>query len=249
MCREAVPARRGWACWTMLDPACLLLLACACATQDPADGPPGVCLRDDDADRPGGPATWVAITQPADGTVVTNYRGGGRGTTVDIQYEVQHLPCGGSSRIFVEQDGTLVQVDASMTQPQTSPVVRFSIHLTPARYRFGVVVYDRDGRERAREWASCHVELPEYARHVRVLGTHDTLAAILDAIAHNHSGAYLRFGDGDIQLASGSQDQMQALLLPPLSFSFLLPLPLLFPFSFPPRPLFRVLATVTCYST
>ena len=241
--REAVPARRGWACWTMLDPVWLLLLACACATEDPANGPPGVCMRDDEANRPGGPASWVAITQPADGTVVTNYRGGGRGTKLDIQYEVQHLPCGGSSRFFVEKDGTLLQVDAS-TQPQTSPVVRRSIHLTPARYRFGVVVYDRDGRERAREWASFDVELPQYARHVRVLGSHDTLAAILDAIANNHSGAYLRFGDGDIQLANGSQDQMQAQISPPPSFSFLRPLPLLFPFSFsPPPPL-----SSTCYS-
>ena len=188
----------------------LLLLACAaCATtHDPEHAPPpDVCLRDDGAGLAGGAPPQIAIASPADGAVVTDYRGGGQGTPVSVRYEVRHLPCGGSSQVFVQQDGASVQVH---TNRATRDAVDLPLHFTPGRYRLEVAAYDRAGRERARASVSFEVELPEYARHVRVMGTHDTLAAILDALAHKRPGAYLRFGDGDIQLASGSHDQMQS---------------------------------------
>ena len=45
---------------------------------------------------------------------------------------------------------------------------------------------------------------------MRVFGTYDTLLAVMEALERKVPGAYLRFGDGDVSVANGGDDQLQA---------------------------------------
>jgi hypothetical protein len=156
-------------------------------------------------------APLIIIKYPPDGTVISDYRGGGKGHEMSLGYEVEHLPCGGASQIFI--NGNVIGFhfkDNVLGFHFRDTVVDRVLWLTPGHYQIEVVVEDDGGKEQSRQGVSVEVELPAYAQQVRVFGTHDTLSAILDALGSNESGAFLRFGDGDIQIASSRDDQMQA---------------------------------------
>jgi len=174
------------------------------------------CVREPHA---GGPHT--VFMRPVDGALIPDYRGGGNGMRVSVQYVVRNLPCGGSSRpemffynlglwTIVERDvfdrWTGQKLDVPVYQ---SADVNLEYPLLPGSYRIEVTVKDSAGHDQARDSAEFEIEMPEYARSVRVAGTADTLAAISHAISNKRSGAYLRFGDGDLHLAGGAPDQMQ----------------------------------------
>ena len=149
----------------------------------------------------------VRVFRPIDGEKITGYHGGGQGMRQMLHYEVQHLPRGGRSRVSIVRNEALVDCKRCAF---TEDVVDRPYWLIPGFYEWTIIVEDANGRELARHRVSCEVELPEYAREVRVLGTSDTLMAVAEAIAGNKSGAYLRFGDGDLNIAVGRHDQMQA---------------------------------------
>lgn len=203
--------------WRLLQYLFIFLSIHANISLQDSSLPPGskddqICSSASLSSLHGASAPRIVIVHPTNGEIVTDYRGGGRGMQIFIRYEVQDLPCGGSSRILLVKDEIPMETMPLPGDLATAAVVDVFFRLTPGHYRLLVVVQDRAGHEKARESVSLEVEVPDYARHVRVMGTHDTLAAILGAILKNRSGAYLRFGDGDIQLSSGlgGAEQMQA---------------------------------------
>ena len=197
-------------CIQRLLRAALLVGLCASFEHDAQTGLAGSCSRPQQDDVV---APHIIIKYPPDGTVIRDYRDGGKGHAIRFDYEVENMPCGGASKISIARNGEHIgyltrQFRDHVVNNIAITTLRF--RLTPGHYHIEVVVVDDGGKEQKRVGASVEIELPAYAQRVRVFGTHDTLSAILDAIASNESGAYLRFGDGDIQIASSRDDQMQA---------------------------------------
>jgi len=183
------------------------LLASSCIARD--TGSAGSCSRQQQEDARV-VAPLITIKYPQDGTVISDYRGGGKGHEMSLGYEVEHLPCGGASQISINGNVIGHFKDTVLGFHSRDTVVDRVLWLTPGHYQIEVLVEDDGGKEQSRQGVSVEVELPAYAQQVRVFGTHDTLTAILDALGSNESGAFLRFGDGDIQIASSRDDQMQA---------------------------------------
>ena len=187
----------------------------------------------------------IEIRHPEDGTIITNYTGGGRGMRVILRYEISNAAPGGMSSIAISKDG--VPVPCINCQPKQTPsTVEVPFWLTPADYALTVIAHDAAGREVAQSRTRFQVELPAFARQVRVLGTsmlwaamqagfgplkclhawvyvytcihiqvrvfgtYDTLLAVMEALERKVPGAYLRFGDGDVSVANGGDDQLQA---------------------------------------
>jgi len=87
---------------------------------------------------------------------------------------------------------------------------RFSLmsFLEPDEWEFTVSILS-DGALLLSNSSTFSVRLPRYAENVVCVGTHSTLESVREAIVQEQSGAYLRFGDGDITAAYHGVDEMQ----------------------------------------
>ena len=119
----------------------------------------------------------IEIRHPEDGTIITNYTGGGRGMRVILRYEISNAAPGGMSSIAISKDG--VPVPCINCQPKQTPsTVEVPFWLTPADYALTAIAHDAAGREVAQSRTRFQVELPAFARQVRVLGTSMLWAAM-----------------------------------------------------------------------
>ena len=112
----------------------------------------------------------IEIRHPEDGATITNYTGGGHGMRVILRYEISNAAPGGMSSIAISKDG--VPVPCINCQPKRTPsTVEVPFWLTPADYALTVIAHDAAGREVAQSRTRFQVELPAFARQVRVLST------------------------------------------------------------------------------